>query len=356
MNSILKKLKDITSDCCVTIILSTHRTMPDNDKDGIVLKNLVKEAETRLLAGYDKRVATSLINKLNDLAGSINHRLNLESLVLFVNENVAEYTRLPIAVENRVVVDKTFATRDLVRALHRESAYYVLVLSRDKARLIEALNDKVTREIEYGFPVENSVLYPSQRAEAAIANRQWNLYREFFNQVDKQLNEVLKEDLLPVVICTEESNYPEYLKIADRKEAIIGNLNGNKMLDKAHHIIDEVWPVVKRLNTEKNSQRLHELSAAVNSRNFVTDFNEIWKAIGEGRGRTLFVQQGYFQPARLVNNEIELVAPGDTDEPDLIDDIIDEMIERNLEYGGDAVFLSHDELKKFQGLVLVTRY
>ncbi len=182
MNSILKKLKGINSDCCVTIILSTHRTMPDNDKDGIVLKNLIKEAETRLLADYDKRYATSLINKLNELAGNINHRLNLESLVLFVNENIAEYTRLPITVENRVVVDKTFATRDLVRALHRESSYYVLVLSREKARLIEALNDKVTEEIENGFPVENDILYPSQRAEAAVANRQTNLVREFLTR------------------------------------------------------------------------------------------------------------------------------------------------------------------------------
>ena len=356
MNSILKKLKDITSDCCVTIILSTHRTMPDNDKDSIVLKNLLKEAETRLLADYDKRYATTIMDRLNELAGGINHRLNLESLVLFVNENIAEYMRLPITVENRVVVDKTFATRDLVRALHRESAYYVLVLSRDKARLIEALNDKVTEEIENGFPVENAVLYPSQRAEAAVANRQTNLVREFFNQVDKQLNEVLKENFLPVIIYTEESNYPEYLKVADRKEAIIGQLNGNKLMDKAHHIIDEVWPLVKQLNTARNSQRLGELSAAVNSRNFATDFNEIWKAIEEGRGKTLFVQQGYFQPARLLNNKIELVAPGETGQSGLIDDIIDEMIEKNLEYGGDTVFLSHDELKKYKGLVLVTRY
>lgn len=356
MNRILKKVKDVTSECCVTITLTTHRTMPDNDKDAIVLKNLLKEAETRLLANYDKRLATLVIDKLNKVAGSINHRLNLESLVLFVSEDMAEYARLPIAVENRVVVDKNFATRDLVRALHRESSYYVLVLSRDKARLIEALNDKVTQEIGNGFPVENTVLYPSQRAEAAIANRQTNLVREFFNQVDKQLNEVLKADFLPVMIYTEESNYPEYLKIADRKEAIIGQLNGNRLTDKSHHIIDEVWPVVKQLNAERNSERLNELASANNSKDFVTDFNDIWKAIAQGRGKTLFVQQGYFQPARVVNNLIELVSPEEATQADVVDDIIDEMIEKNLAYGGDTVFLSRDELEKYQGLVLITRY
>jgi hypothetical protein len=356
MDNTLKKLKDISSDCCVTIILNTHRTKPDNAKDSIALKNLIKEAETRLTDGYDKRVASTIIEKLRKLGEGINYRNNLDSLVLFVNEDIAEYIRLPLPVEDRVIIDKTFATRDLVRAMHREFPYYVLVLSRDKARLIEALSNKVNKEIEDVFPIENTVLNPSQRAEAAIANRLTNFNLEFFNRVDKQLNEVLKKNPLPVIICTEESNYPEYLKIADRKELIIGQLNGNKLMEKAHHIIDEAWVVAKELKNEKNRQRLGELSAAVNSRNFVTDFNDIWKAIEEGRGKTLFVQQGYFQPARLVNNLIELVSPEESNRADVIDDIIDEMIEKNLDKGGDAVFLSEQELKDYQGLVLITRY
>lgn len=352
MNTTLKKLKDLTSDCCVTIILQTHRTLPENEKDPIVLKNLIKEAEDRLLAAYERSLVTRIMDKINKLAEDINHRHNLESLIIFANEDIAEYTRLPVRVENRVVIDKTFATRDLVRTLHRETSYYILVLSRDKARLIEAFNDKVVAEVDTGFPMVNTDLKPVQRAEAAIGNRPTNLLLEFFNQVDKQLNEVHKENPLPVMICTEESNYPEYLKTADRKEIIAGKLNGNRMQEKAHHIVDAAWPVVQKLSLEKNNQRLAELHAAVSSMNFLTDFNEIWQAVNNGRGKTLFVKKGYFQPARLENNKIELV----TAESANVDDIIDEMIEKNLALGGDTVFVNDNELEKFQGLVLVTRY
>ena len=108
MNNVLKKLKDTTSDCCVTIILNTHRTLPDNQKDPIVLKNLIKEAETRLPVECNQQSPRMIIDKLIALAATIDHRHNLESLVLFVNEHIAEYTRLPIAVEDRVVIDKTF--------------------------------------------------------------------------------------------------------------------------------------------------------------------------------------------------------------------------------------------------------
>lgn len=356
MNNVIKKIKATTSECCVTIILNTHRTLPDNEKDPIVLKNLIKEAETRLTAECDQQLSHIITDKLNVLASSINHRHNLESLVLFANEQIAEYTRLPIAVEDRVIVDKTFATRDLIRALHKENEYYVLVLSRDKARLIEAFNDKVVQEMEGTFPIENVFLYPKQSAEAPIASRQINLMQEFFNLVNKQLIEVIKENPLPVLLCTEESNYHEYLKIADRKELFIGLLSGNRMEERAHHIIDAAWPIVSQVRKERNSRRLQELAAAENTGKLLVDFTDIWRAVNQGRGETLFVQQGYFHPARVVNDTIELVEQDQNDRANVIDDIIDEMIEINLQYGGDSVFLSEEELKKYQGLVLTTRY
>ena len=357
MNEILSKFKDVTSKCCVTIILTTHRTKPDNEKDPIVLKNLVKDAEKRIQAecGDDKVLANSIIEKLNKLAESIDHRHNLEGLALFVNENIAEFARLPLKVENRVVVDHTFHTRDLVRAINSQTAYYVLLLSRQGARMIEALSDKAVAEIETGFPIENETTTVAPGA-ASISNKVTSLSVEFFNIVDKKMNEVHKAKPLPVILCTDDSNYSEYLKVADRKEIILGNVKGNRMLEKAHHVIDSVWPVVKELQNAENKKRLVELDDAVNNSKYVTDFNDIWKALNEGRGRTLFVKQGYFQPARIVGDTIQLVAPDMAEDPDVVDDIIDEMLEKNLKAGGDAVFMQEDELDKFQGLVLVTRY
>lgn len=355
MNTTLEKLKNIVSDCCVTIIMQTHRTIPDNEKDPILLKNLIRETEKRLQENKSADSTRNIVARINSLAERIDHRHNKESLILFVNENIAEYIRLPITVENRVVVDKTFATRDLVRALHRETSYYVLILGRDKARLIEAFNDKLVEEVSDGFPLENKDLNPVQRSESAIGNRQTNLAREFFNRVDKQLNEVQKNNSLPVIICTDESNYAEFLKIADKKESIVEKVFGNRINDKSHHIVEVAWPVMKELIKTKNNQRLAELKKAVNSRNVLTDFNEIWRAVSNGQGKTLFVKQGYFQPANIENNHIELVSPGDT-KTAIVDDIIDEMIEQNLRFDGDAVFINGNELEKFNGLALVTRY
>ncbi|WP_245577789.1 hypothetical protein [Gelidibacter mesophilus] len=357
MNTTLKQLKDITSENCVTVIMNSHRTKPDYLKDELTLKNLIKEVETRLLADTTKRDATLLIDKLRTLAKGIDHSHNLDSLFLFVNHDIAEFTRLPIKVVDRVVIDNTFATRDLVRSMHAESHYYILVLSQDKARLIEALNDQVVKEFKSPFPIENQEFFTRNKAEAATASRQTNLIGEFFNRVDKEVNVIRKQNPLPVLITTVEENFAEYLKMADEQQTIFDTfLNKNRMEEKDHAIVSEAYKIIEAHNTKRNTDRKSELLKAVSENKFLSDTNEIWRALSEGKIQTLFIEQGLFQPAILENDEVVYVSEDHRTDKDVIDDIYDEMIELNMNYGGDVVFLPKGELAKFNGFGAVTRY
>ena len=357
MNPILKKLKDINSENCITIIMNSHRTKPDYLKDELTLKNHIKEVETRLLADTTKRDASKLIDKLHALAGQIDHSHNLDSLMLFVNHDIAEYTRLPIKVVDRVIIDDTFATRDLVRAMHAEAHYYILVLSQENARLIEALNDQVIKEFKSPFPMENQHLFTKNKAEAAVASRKSNLIAEFFNTVDKAVNVIRKDNPLPVLICTVEENYSEYLKVADQKESIFTSfLNKSRMNEKDHAIVLEASKIVEEHNIKRNNDRKQELLKAVSENKFLSDPNEIWKAIPQGKIQTLFIEQGLFQPAVLENDGIVYVSEDHRTDKGVIDDIFDEMIELNMNFGGDVVFLPKGELDKFNGFGAVTRY
>ena len=40
----------------------------------------------------------------------------------------------------------------------------------------------------------------------------------------------------------------------------------------------------------------------------------------------------------------------------LVDDVVDRLVNRSIEFGGDVVFVEGDELEKFDGVALVTRY
>jgi hypothetical protein len=357
MNTTLKQLKNISSENCITIIMNSHRTKPAYLKDELTLKNLIKEAENRLLASTTKQNATALADKLKTLAKEIDHSHNLDSLMLFVNRDIATFARLPIQVTDRVVIDNTFATRDLIRAMHMEANYYVLVLSQDKVRLIEAFNDKVVKEFGSPFPMENTQFDNINRMEPVVSSRQRNLIAEFFNRVDKEVNSIRNQNPLPVLICTVEENYPEYLKIADQKESIFDTfLNSNRISDKDHAIVSESWKIIKARNKKRNAERKSELLKAVTHNKFLSDTNEIWKALNEGRIQTLFVEKGLYRPAILENDEITYLSETERNTKDVIDDLYDEMIEINMGFGGDVVFLPKGELTKFNGFGAITRY
>jgi hypothetical protein len=356
MDTLLREIKNIKSDCCVTVILNTHRTAPDSQKDPILLKNLLKEVEERLTQKCDKQVLISILKRLKKLSESIDHSHNLESLVVFANEEMADYTRLTVPVKSRVVIGKTFATRDLVRAMHEESTYYVLVLSRQNARLIEAHNDKVMLEFTQNFPLKNDTLFTTDRLKLSTAKGTDYLIEEFFNHVDKVLQKAIAPNHAPVLVATEERNFHHYMKVADHKEIIIGHLNKNRDDEKAHHIVTEAWPVVHAAIIDRNQQRLNELQKAANSGKKVSDLNDIWTAIHEGRGQTLFIKKGTFQAAITERGKITPVRESENSRENFVDDIIDEMIELNLKYGGEAVFIEGNGLDQYNGLVLLTRY
>ncbi|NJO69406.1 MAG: hypothetical protein HC830_09115 [Bacteroidetes bacterium] len=138
------------------------------------------------------------------LAESVDHSQNQDSLLLFVNRHIAELVRLPVEVEDRVVIAESFATRDLVRALHLQKSYFILVISRDKARLIEAYNNQLVREIDDPFPIENTELYLTSENDLSMSKQKDLMKEEFFNRVDKVMQNIVKDKQMPLVICTEE--------------------------------------------------------------------------------------------------------------------------------------------------------
>lgn len=357
METKLKELKNVRAENCVTIILNTHRTLPDNEKDVIQLKNLIKEAESKLLAVCQQQTAEKLTAKVHELASTINHRHNLESLILFVNENVAEFVRLPIPVEDRVVVGNRFAMRDLIRGLHNQTNYYVLVLSKDEARLIEASNDKVVKEHGFPFPFQNQISQTSFKAEPSDAGRIRNLTSEFFNQVDKVVNKVHKDHPLPILISTDEQHYQDYMRIADKPTVIFTDfLSRSRQTEADHAIVSDAWEIVQKLSQKQNNDRKVDLKRAVSTNNFISDTTEIYQAIKQGRVQTLFVEENLFQPAMIENDTVIYLSENTKESAEMIDDIYDELIDLNMDFGGDVVFLPKESLTKFNGFAAMTRY
>lgn len=359
MKETLKRLSEIKAPTCVTVIVRTHKTHPENQQDSIILKNSITEASKRLENEFGKDVSKSYTEKLQKLADEIDHNYNDNGLMLFVNDDVAEFLRLPTRVHSRVIIDDTFATRSIVRAMKRDTDYYLLALTKGKAKLIEASSDSVVREISTNnFPVkDNDLLYNLGQLDSSDSNKMTNLISEFFNRIDKDVNKVRVGNPLPVVIYSEETNYHTYLKGADHPNTILGHVLLKNFDDSAANIVKEVWGNVMELTVAKNRARISELETALGAGTYLGDINEIWTAVQAGKGKTMFIEEGYYQAVKEENDgSLTLIAYEDINSKEHIDDIVDEMIEHCLKFGGDVVFLEKGSLNNFNKLALVTRY
>ena len=63
LKELIQQLGTEGSTPCVTISLNTHRTRPDNEKDKILLKNLLREAEERIVQEFGGKAVPELLKK-----------------------------------------------------------------------------------------------------------------------------------------------------------------------------------------------------------------------------------------------------------------------------------------------------
>lgn len=351
----LKKIRHSASDPSITILLNTHRTFPDNKQDEIKLKNLVHEAEHRLLAAHEKRDILPAIEKMKNLADNIDHKFNLDSLALFISQDTAEFLRLPVGVVDRVNIGTNFAVREIVRAINQTERYYILSLSQQKARLFEASNDRLSREVTDGdFPMVNETLYSTHQLDKSTAGVEENYIREFFNRVDKAFVAQYKANPLPTILASDERNHSYYREIADIPDAITANLNGNHDNDKAHDLIAAAWRVMSAQLALQQGEALQKLDHAESQQKALSDIQDIYLAARDGRAELLLVEKGFLQPAVVSGDSIKII--DDPATPGAVEDVVDEIIEMVMDNGGSVAYLDPGKLADYQKLALVARY
>lgn len=353
--TIINKIKDIKGTPAVTILMNTHRTFPENNQDSIRLKNMISEAGRRIIKEYGEQESRIITNKLTDLTSDLDYNYNLESLIIFASDDFIEYFRLPVSVKDKVIVDTKFSIKVLIRSLLQEESYYIICLSRKAIRLLEADNNNFAQEItDNTFPIVNDSYIDSDDIRKAWASTTDNYAREFYNKADKLFKNYYSKKPLPVILAGDRRNISFYKNNTDNPDIIIGFIEGNFDKSKPNEIAKETEKTINEYTQLKENKYLDEIAEANNEQKLLVDLNDIYRASKEGKGLKLFVEKDYFQPAIIQNNTVTL--RDDSAEPGVVDDIVNEIIELVIKFGGSTAFMSVGRLKKYNKIVLVTRY
>lgn len=308
-------LQSMRSYPSVSILANTTPGEPVGTTTQARLRRLCDQAEDRLRAeGVASAEITAALSTLVERAARVEAD---RSIALFASDAHSDLMTLPVEVLERVVVDPTFATRDLVRAMHRTPRHLVLLLSAKQARLFIGQGRRMVPAHGSKFPLAEE---PGKRART----------ERFLRTVDEALGAYLRVNPGPLVIVAAEPTASAFTSVSRNLGRLAGVVPGHHLHASLDQLAELARPVVERYLRSRQEEALQLLETRLGQGRAVLGIDAVWLAARWEPVEMLAVDHTYFFPARLSEDGDHLEPASDVEHPDVIDDVVDEVIEQVL--------------------------
>lgn len=336
----------------VSLLMNTTPAPALTGADAVRLTQLLAQAVRRVHAeGPDEDAAAAMAN-LEQLVDDAVGGPTGTALALYAGPHTALTLRLPVEVRERVVVDPTFATRDLVRSLHRTPRHAVLVLSSREARLFEGAGNQLRPARTSAFPLRD----PRQRQhDGARADKQDQDTAAFFRTVDRALATYLRLHPAPLVLAGSKRALATYTGLSVNLGRLAGSIPVNLSTEPLSVLAERIRPALEGYLLSRQQEALAVLDKRVGARRAVSGMAAAWLTARNDGPEMLAVEQGLFYPARVCRDGDLLVPATDVEHPEVIDDAVDELIELVLERGGWVALVDDGALAAHGGVALTLR-
>jgi Bacterial archaeo-eukaryotic release factor family 3 len=334
----LNELQKQRSYPSITVLFNTSPGAGLNANETATALALMKDVDRRLNGDVDESTREQMVATLGSLLEAQVLKPSANAMALCVSPEYAAAVKLATSVEERVVIDETFATRDLVADHNRTATYRVITISERLTRMF--VGDR-TRVVE-----EQNERWPLTRAEDQ-SSANWD------RLVMQQLKDEHGQYPLPVVVAGVQRSVRQLMR--NELFAAIGFIPGNHDRSTCGGLHRAAWPLVSDWLRSESARAMERLDDARSASLYAGGIDEIWTLADQGRIALLIVEEGFALAVR-VNAEGQLIRVEDREAPDVIDDIVDEVIEVVLLKGGQVVIVSNDELLTHQRIAATLRY
>ncbi|WP_375507278.1 hypothetical protein [uncultured Nostoc sp.] len=382
----IKTLIEQPKGNCISIYMPTHPAGPEVRQNPIRFKNLVREAEARLIdAGLEQQDAIALLEKSQEIdTQEFWEQMGEQGLAIFISDNIFRYYPLPIDFQELVVVTDRFHIKPLLPILNSNGRFYILALSQQDVRFFEGTRYSV-KEVE----VENlpkSLDEALQRDDTAkegqfrIATSKGGTSNpfsqpgtfhgqgspdrdkhqedilQFFQIVDRALHEKLKLQKAPLVLAGVEYLLPLYRQANTYQHLMNEAITGNPEILNAQELHDQAWPIVEA-DFQKSQQavleQFHELFGGDTGK-ASNNLQEVVSAAYYQRVDSLLVavgqqQWGLFDPT---SETVYLHPEKETGDEDLLDFVA----AHTLLNGGTVYAVPFEEIPYSTAVAAIYRY
>lgn len=321
----------------ITLLINTTPGVPLTPTELDTARRLACHIDNRLDGDVSDALRLSLIDRLTDAISEKAGQRSTPALALFVSPEYSAAVRLGRTIDERVTIDDTFTTRDLVADLNRTALYRVITISEQTSRLFLGDRQRLIEQRDDTWPLTRNDEHTPTTWTRDLSDR---------------LRTEHATDPLPVVIAGVQRSLR---KLAPNLTETIGVIPGNHDRTSTTELHHAAWPIVTDWLRTDATRAMRQLDLARSNKRYAGGIHEIWPLALDGRVATLIVESDYALPARIDHNN-QLQPANDPDHPDVNDDVIDDTIETVLQHGGASIIVNSDTLIDHQRIAAILRY
>ncbi len=372
----LKELFRVDMAPAVSIYMGTHRRGAEVAAQPLRLRAAIEEAKGLLAA--DGARADDVLEPLEALVGDRefwNHQA--DGLALFASQDFGRLYRLPVRLRDMVVVGPTFHTKPLIEFLQAPERFWVLAVSQKEVRIWEGTVTElgpvnlasVPASLQEAIGAEVvtdrlNLRSPRGRGAAPIFHGHGagkddtkQELEKFFRAVDTGVRELLADEIGPIILAAVDYYHPIYRSVSKLEnladQGIIGNISG---WDEGR-IHASAWPIAQQSVERKLEAALALWEGSYGRGKTESDLTAIGRLAVAGRIRLLLADAGRTVWGRIdrATGDIEVIREGGTDPDGGAVDLLDELAELTIQYGGRALVLPSEKLPVNSGVAAVLR-
>jgi hypothetical protein len=380
----IKTLLEKHEGLCVSIFLPTSRGGVDSQQDELRLRHQIRDTENRLLLENLRSTEVEKLlepfNALLEDGGFWSH--TVDGLAIFRTPEMFSYYRLPYSFNEQVVVSDHFYLKPLLPFLATGARFYILAISQNAIRLLEGTRYSIhelelpetvptnlTEALKYE-EAENEVSFYSSSSGALVGkggrkatifygqgvghDDSKNHLLRYFQEIDRGLHELLRDENAPLVLAGVEYLLPIYQQANSYPYLLHQGVPGNpdKLSSGALHA--KAWEIVEPYFHQVQEHTVAQYRDIIGTARTSNDIREIMPAAYYGQIGSLFVAidqelWGHFDPA---SNTIHVHKEARFRD----DDLLDEAATQTMLHGGSVYAVEQAKVPGESMLAAVFRY
>jgi len=377
-----KLLMKTNDQFCLSIYMRTYRAGKETQQGRIRLKNLLQEAEEKLMQNGMRRSDVQLfLAPLEEMI--LNNQFwqnQRDGLAVFLSKDIYNYYSLPFEFDDFLFIGQHFYVKPLLPFILGDGQFYVLALSQNDVRMFECSRVNV-REIEikniphslaeamqYDDPQrqlqQHSNTLPGTNSKAAaLFNGQGigpddskNNILRYCRLIDQGLQDVLRSKKAPLVMMGVDFLLSIYRHANSYAFLTDETIPGNPEELSGEDIQTLAWPLVEHYFHKAEQEALTYYGPFQGTGRTIKEIAEVVPASYNGRIELLFLADGEKQKQwgiyDFVQNSVKIHSepePGD-------DELYDLAIRQTILNGGSVYIMDQMKMPEGGNMAALLRY